>query len=70
MILPKLLVDWEPPGAVIGGCPPRVSIINLSLQKRGLDRAVQLIERVAGEKGEDRARRGRKKQTQRQKQRR
>jgi hypothetical protein len=69
MILPKLVVDWEPPGAVIGDCPPRLSIINLSLQKRGLDRAVQFIERVAGEKGEDRARQGRKKQNQRRKQR-
>jgi hypothetical protein len=55
-ILPKLLVTWVPPGAVIGDCPPRLSIINLSLQKRGLDQALKLID-----KGEDRPKRARKK---------
>jgi hypothetical protein len=48
-ILPKLLVTWRPPGAAIGDCPPRLSIINLSLQKRRLDRAVQTLEQAGGD---------------------
>jgi hypothetical protein len=59
-ILPKLLVTWRPPGAVIGDCPPRLSIINLSLQKRRLDRAVQALEQAGGDKDENRPKGARK----------
>jgi hypothetical protein len=61
MMLPKLLVTWEPPGGVIGDCPPRLSIINLSLQKHRLDQALQVIDRMARDKGEDRPKRARQK---------
>jgi hypothetical protein len=56
-ILPKLLVTWRPPGAVIGDCPPRLSIINLSLQKRRLDQAVQALEQAGGDNDEHRPKR-------------